>query len=910
MSSSRQTPEGPVDDESRPIGSGERPPGAGTPPAWLLSHRIAVPERAANYVDRPDLAARCAPASRRATLLVAPGGFGKTTLLAACCRDAQARGIPVAWLSADEADDAATLDTYLAYAFERAGLDIGAQLHSGVGAASYRRVALVPQAIEAAGGHCVLALDELERLTDPDAVALLDSLLRSTRPRLSVVIACRELPAGLDLAAEVLDSGAEVLTAEDLRFSKAEIARFFNLELSRRQLARVAERSSGWPIVLRLVRNEGDPGGDGASRVVRDVIANWMTAKLWVGIANEDRELVLDVGLFESFDADLLDEVLDQPGAMSRLDGIAPLAGLVDRSGRDSAAPRRLHPLLREHCAAERHRRTPDRYRSVHSRIAVALANRGRTVDAMRNAMLAGDDKLAGKILVDAGSLRLWLREGSDLLVVADRLLTPQAIAVSPRLPLLRCVALVVQGRLAEARRVYRDVVAGVPPSTHDPALAVDACLARAVLCYVGCEAIGSAESRAVLAEAGRIAGLSAEEPMTRAVMEYWRSIAHSMSAEFPVARECAARARGLVAGRSPYSAMALDFQEGVMAMAQGRVEEAASHYRRGRLGARACFLQDPGYAVFGEVLIAELALERSRPTDVTEAVRIWREVYRRGTLLAPYAAAAGVAAERTLDADGAGAAVAIADAAWQDARSKAMPVVERVLSGLRVSLHVLGGDVGAAERVWRTDALPTNDAACADLSGQTWREMEALAVARLRLLAARGEFDAARWLAAELHRVATARGLRRTAMRALALSMRTEHLAGAEDAAVARMAAFLELFAQIDYARAAVREGKVAVLAAERFLDANPASPLADAATRLLALARAAPGSPPRLSSREAEILEHLETKGDKQIAALLGLTADGVRYHVRRIFRKLDAHSRGAAVRRARDIGLLGDE
>ena len=83
---------------------------------WLLRQKIAIPDRVAGYFDRAALVDRAMPTRRRLTAVVAPGGFGKTTLLGECCRRAREDGIPVAWVSVDEQDEPAVLDTYVACA--------------------------------------------------------------------------------------------------------------------------------------------------------------------------------------------------------------------------------------------------------------------------------------------------------------------------------------------------------------------------------------------------------------------------------------------------------------------------------------------------------------------------------------------------------------------------------------------------------------------------------------------------------------------------------------------------------------------------------------------------------------------------------------------------------------------------
>ena len=97
---------------------------AAAPPApWMLRQKVTIPDCAAGYLHRPELVDRAMPTRRRVTVLMAPGGFGKTTLLAECCRGLRRDGVPTAWVSLDEQDEPAVLDTYIAFACRNAGLD-------------------------------------------------------------------------------------------------------------------------------------------------------------------------------------------------------------------------------------------------------------------------------------------------------------------------------------------------------------------------------------------------------------------------------------------------------------------------------------------------------------------------------------------------------------------------------------------------------------------------------------------------------------------------------------------------------------------------------------------------------------------------------------------------------------------
>ena len=95
------------------------------------------------------------------------------------------------------------------------------------------------------------------------------------------------------------------------------------------------------------------------------------------------------------------------------------------------------------------------------------------------------------------------------------------------------------------------------------------------------------------------------------------------------------------------------------------------------------------------------------------------------------------------------------------------------------------------------------------------------------------------------------------------------------------------------------------------RFLDLNPESPCRETARSLLAAMRGMDdGRRLVLSEREREVLQRLEGQRDKQIAAELGLTVHGVRFHLRKLFTKLNVRTRVEAVRRARELGLIPDD
>ena len=873
-------------------------------PHWLLRERVTIPPAPERYCHRPELARRCAPAGHALTALMAPGGFGKTTVLAAACRDAVADGLPVAWLTL--ADDApATLDTYLAFAFHQAGIDVFPPEFAGevpFGEPGPRSAVLL-HALDARDAPCVLALDELECVADPESVALLGHLLRHAPPSLHLALAYRRLPRGLD-SERLLAGGAKLVTAADLRFSTPDIARFFDLSLSRRELARVAADSAGWPIALQIHRNAPGDRAAVADRVARDAVRSWIDGRFWRGFAPRDRDLVLDLALFDWLDRELVEEVLEKPGALERAARLPGLAGLLRPSPGARAAVHHLHPLLREHGAEDRRRADPGRWRRLRLRLARALARRGAVVEAMRHAAEAGDPDLAGRILVEAGGVQWWLAESHDRLAAADRRLTDATVAAHPRLAMARCIALLLDDRVPEANRTYARAPAVV---ADDSDYALDRLIARAMLAFTGSRPTDDAEIQALAADARRVAVLPGTRRVARGALLFGLAAHRTIHADFDAGLALAGQARGLVAGRSAYLTLSVESLRGQAAMARGRVREAARRYRTARRIAREQFLEDPFSAACVDVLQREFDLERNRLRNDVDSEAAVRGVYRSGGLYAHYAAAAGVAAELALAARGADAALAVLGELAERAHDSDLIFLGQLLAALQVSVLVEADRVGDAERVWRGAALPAAAAGCLDLGGHSWRWVEAVACARVRLLGARRDPGAAD-LERSLARLAEDRGLKRTLMRSLALRVRLAH--DARDRAAARdaAAAYLRRFRATDYARPLLRAGQAATAALERIADAAPDGRDAVAARRLLAMQRIGGTAPaPPFDAREMAVLARLGDRRDKEIARELGLSPGGVRYHVGRIFRKLRVNRRHDAVRRARELGIL---
>jgi LuxR family transcriptional regulator, maltose regulon positive regulatory protein len=206
-------------------------------------------------VPRPRLAERLRRgAEATLTLVSAPAGFGKTTLLTEWLAVPPANAQSVAWLSLDQRDnDPATFWAYLIAAVQTVAPAVGADalalLQSSQAAPIEAVLATLLNEVGALSSDVLLVLDDYHAIDAFDIQDAMVFLLDHVPPRLHLVIASRADPA-LPLARLRARGELVEIRAADLRFTHEEAAAYLNevmsLELGNRQLAVLEGRTEGW----------------------------------------------------------------------------------------------------------------------------------------------------------------------------------------------------------------------------------------------------------------------------------------------------------------------------------------------------------------------------------------------------------------------------------------------------------------------------------------------------------------------------------------------------------------------------------------------------------------------------------------------------------------------------------------
>src|SRR5437016_5510313 len=224
----------------------------------ILATKLYIPPPGPHVVQRPHLIARLNEGlHRKLTLISAPAGFGKTTLVSEWLAGG-AR--PAAWLSLDEGDnDPARFLAYLVAALQTIVPDIGEGVSGVLQSPQPPPTASILTAllneITTIPDNFVLVLDDYHVLDAKPIDQALTFLLEHLPPHMHLVIATREDPP-LPLARLRAGGHLTEVRAVDLRFTPSEAAAFLNqvmgLNLEAQDIAALERRTEGWIAGLQL----------------------------------------------------------------------------------------------------------------------------------------------------------------------------------------------------------------------------------------------------------------------------------------------------------------------------------------------------------------------------------------------------------------------------------------------------------------------------------------------------------------------------------------------------------------------------------------------------------------------------------------------------------------------------------
>ena len=352
-----------------------------------------------------------AGADAKLTLIAAPAGYGKTTLLGSW-REARAATRPVAWLSLDEGDnDPVVLWSYILAALRSRCSRLGAITSPELLGASRIIDILLPELVNelTALGEAALILDDFHRLTSGPARDSVAWFIDRAPSTFQLLVATRSEPA-LPLAA--LRAHGELLDvrADDLGFTPVEADVLLNdrleLGLEPEYVQDLVERTEGWPAGLYLAALSLQGVDDrhafvsrfgGGSRSVVDFLVD----EVLEAHDPETQTLMLRSSILERLSGSLCDAVVEQEGSDERLASLSR-TNLFLLPLDDQGEWYRFHHLFAQLLRVELEHREPGLAPALHRRACAWYRDHGSVSEAIEHAVEAGAFDEAGDLIASS----------------------------------------------------------------------------------------------------------------------------------------------------------------------------------------------------------------------------------------------------------------------------------------------------------------------------------------------------------------------------------------------------------------------------------------------------------------------------------------------------------------------------
>jgi len=921
----------------------------------LLTTKLYIPPPRPDLVERPRLLARLDAGLRlghKLTLIVAPAGFGKTTLLSKWVAQLDR---PVAWLSFDENDsDPRRTAAYLVAALRtlpdaqhlpvpigKSFLDTvyaqfdgrGSSLLIGemMGSLINDMAALPPFA---------LVLDDYHLVENSYTYEGLAFLLDHLPAPAHMIIASRAEPP-LPIARLRARGQLTELSAEDLRFTPEEAATFLRqvagLGLTVEDIARLESRTEGWIAGLQMasLALQGRLALQGA-------VSQGSSSAFIAAFAGDDRYIMdylveevlqrqpeavqaflLQTSILERLVAPLCDAVTAQTGSQAMLEKLERnnlfLFPLDNRR-----QWYRYHHLFAELLRHRVHRQmSPHDLTALHCRAAEWYEANGLAAEAIDHALKAPDVERAVRLIEQNAVETLRRNEIETLLAWLERL-DAEVLRSRPLLLIIHAWVDITLGRYDEAQGW--------------------ACSAEAALAQDGWQrdyldaqgltrqwmqgSIDAARSTAVR-DAERIPlalraleNLPAEDVLLRCVIALNLGEAYAWAGDIAASRQAFLDAIAMgKEGGNIISVLAAMSGLGELHARLGDLHGAAEVCRQavqfgapeGKPGGQPAPASGNAHRLLARCFCEwnDLDAALRHATQAVECCRRWGHFFN---LIDAYLTLAHVQ-QRCGAAAGVRQTMAAAQQLLDDAAARVkrglMPLLEndvgwitRLLEAAQAHLRLLDGDVAGAAQ-WLGRWVQEYDVSEEDLFPYMMHP---------RLLIAQHRYDEALSILEPALERALAWHRPADAMHISILQARAFHARGSVAQAVISLERALQLAEPGGYLRAFVDEGEAIEMLLRQIYASAPAhAASADYAARILAAfrkepERAAAALVEPLSDREMEVLRLIAANlSNQDIAATLVVSLNTVKTHIRRLYGKLSASSRLEAVERARDLGLL---
>ena len=847
---------------------------------------------------------------RRLTLIDAPAGYGKTTLLNQLRARLARYGIAEAWVQIERRDCDPTSLVALLERVARTDLGIHASVSGDV--EPLARLSMLTTLLSESDVEACLIIDDAQFAHTSACLELFEYLIHNSPRTLHIVIATRER-SGIPVSGLRLQGEVHEITVNDLRFGEGDIGALFDQPLDEQVSSQLIERTEGWPVAIQLTQLTYDCSVSLARHVSslsgsRAELADYLNERVFKQLPDDLQQFLLETAHLERLNGDLADAVRNRNDSWAKLREIWTAGVLMSKSNAPEDGWFKHHQLFLEFLQQQQIYLGREHVDTLHRRAADWFFGVDDLQSAIHHAKAGNDYARAIGYIENSGGVLVGIRQGVGYLGLLLDQIPTNLIHASLRVKLCSAYVLAKEGRIVEASRLFDEVVGqGV---TDDSDLTDEITLLGAML-RIYEDRTNSDEDIARLESLARCTPES--EPLVRGVLYNLLSVTQIQAGDLSDARLSAERSMAYYRDLdAKYLQFFIHINISIIDVEEGLLSDARKRRTTARGLAKRYFPADRGLAGIASVLLSELHLERGDQLAASqnffgslqdiEAREGWSELYVPGYT---------VAKEVAYAKNGLRAAAEILDQAERTIRRRNMRRLQRLICYKRLDLFVRAERADLAELTLQDiDRLTHADA---ENARPCWRGyyMAAYSLARYHICFG----DAA--YALELLNDAVQESARTNAIRfrvkGLILQSMALHKAGDNRAAAKPFKQAIALGSSCGFHGSFTEEGRLLAQTVQAIVRTTGIGHMSESEVEFVArllseLCAGEPGESPHiLSSRELEVMEQL-TQGlsNKGIARHLGLSEPTVKFHLKNIYAKLGVNKRALAVSVARRHGL----
>jgi LuxR family maltose regulon positive regulatory protein len=903
----------------------------------LLETKLYIPKLRRGQVVRRRLSERLSRGTEgKLTLVSAPAGFGKTTLLAEWLASLADDALSPAWLSLDPSDShGTTFWSYLIAALQTVAPGVGTTslslLREPQPPPIRSVLEILVNELSTTSDQVVLVLDDYHHIDAQDIHEGVAFLLEHLPPQAHVVIATRADP-GFPLARLRARGELTEIRAVDLRFTADEAVAYLNevmgLNLTTSDVAALEARTEGWIAALQLAALSMQGRSDAAEFIAGFTgddryIVDYLVEEVLQRQAEPVRKFLLRTSILARLSGPSSDAVTGESGGKAMLEQL-DRGNLFVVPLDDRREWYRYHHLFADVLLARLMDEQSDIVPDLHRRASGWYARHGEPPEAIRHAIAAGDVEHAADLMERAMPAMRRSRQEAAMLDWL-RALPDELIASRPVLSVHYAGLLLDSGRLEGAEARLRDAehwlamtddAAGRRTATSRTPIVADAAefrrLPGAIAVYRAAQAHLRGDAASTLAYAARALDLiNDDDHLGRGSAAGLLALAHWTNGDLDAAHDAWTDAlTNLKSAGHLTDAVGCAIALADIRIEQGRLREAMLTYERGlRLATEHRPIALRGAADM-HVGMSERFIERDDIDAAVHHLVISKEMGAHlGSRQNPYRWCVAMARTRALEGDPVGALTLLDDAERlyvADFYPKVRPI-----AALRARIRINQGQLGEARGWMQAEGLSADD------EPEYVRTFEHVTLVRLLLAESRRDgggqsLSAAFALLDRLLEAAVTGGRMGAAIEVLVLQALAHQMRRDVDAALIPLGRALDLAEPEGYVRVFLDEGAPMAALLGSLRDRGVSSSYVR--ELITAFSRGERGSSINqdlvepLSGRELQVLRLLATDLDgPAIARELVVSLSTIRSHTKAIYAKLGVTSRRAAVRRAEELDLL---